>query len=662
MNRKTRTFMCDFETTVYDNQESTEVWASALVELYTENVIILHSIEETYEYFKSLDCNITMYYHNLKFDGAFWLSYLLVDLGFKQALVHNSDKELDVSWRYEKDMENHEVKFVVSDRGQWYQITFKENDHYFIIKDSLKLLPFSVKKIGKDFGTKHKKLDMEYKGYRYAGCDITEEEKKYIANDVLVVKEALENMFNDGHNRLTIGACCLSEFKEMHKYGDLNYMKYEDVYPDLESIPLSEEYGSTNVDAYIRKSYKGGWCYLVKGKENKIKRNGLTADVNSLYPSMMHSESGNKYPIGKPKFWSGNYIPDLALKEHTYYFVRIKTRFYLKDGFLPFIQIKGNPLYIGTEALESSDVYDVKTGEYYTHYMNPFTHKMSDTRVELTLTQTDYELLKEHYELVDFEILDGCFFYTACGLFDEYINKYKEMKLNSTGAKRAEAKLFLNNLYGKMASSSDSSFKIAYIKDNGVLAFIPITERKKKTGYIAIGSAITSYARNFTIRAAQENFHGVNKRGFIYADTDSIHCDLKPEELNGVKIHDKNFCCWKLESTWDVGYFTRQKTYIEHVIEEDLKPIEKPYYNIKCAGMSQKCKDLFDLSMSNTLKKEDKIKYNKEEQDFLFNKETGEPIKRTITDFKNGLKIPGKLLPKRIKGGIILKDTYYEMR
>ena len=662
MNRTTRTFMCDFETTVYDGQKDTEVWASAIVELYTEDVLILHSIKETFDYIKTLDCNVTMYYHNLKFDGAFWLSYLLVELGFKQALVHNSNNELDVSWKHEKEMENHEVKFVVSDRGQWYQIIFKENDHYFMIKDSLKLLPFSVKEIGKSFGTKHKKLEMEYKGYRYAGCKITEEEKKYIANDVLVVKEALESMFDDGHKRLTIGSCCLSEFKKLHKYGVLNYMKYEDVYPDLESIPLSEEYGSTNVDAYIRKSYKGGWCYLVKGKENKIKRNGVTADVNSLYPSMMHSESGNKYPIGNPKFWRGNYIPDMALKDHIYYFVRIKTRFYLKDGYLPFIQIKGNPLYIGTEALESSDVYDVKTGEYYTHYMNPFTHKMTDTRVELTLTQTDYELLKEHYELVDFEILDGCFFFTACGLFDEYIDKYKEMKLKSTGAKRTEAKLFLNNLYGKMASSSDSSFKIAYIKDDGVLSFIPITEHKKKTGYIPIGSAITSYARNFTIRAAQENFHGVNKRGFIYADTDSIHCDLHPEELKGIKVHDKNFCCWKLESSWDVGYFTRQKTYIEHVIAEDLKTIEKPYYNIKCAGMPQKCKDLFDLSMSNTLKKEDKINYNKEEQEFLFNKETGEPIKRTIADFKNGLKIPGKLLPKRIKGGILLTDTYYEMR
>lgn len=46
---------------------------------------------------------------------------------------------------------------------------------------------------------------MEYTGYRYAGCEITEEEQKYIANDVLVVKEALEIMFQQGHDKLTIG-------------------------------------------------------------------------------------------------------------------------------------------------------------------------------------------------------------------------------------------------------------------------------------------------------------------------------------------------------------------------------------------------------------------------------------------------------------------------
>ena len=41
----------------------------------------------------------------------------------------------------------------------------------------------------------------------------SESEKKYIENDVLVLKEALEMMFNEKHDKLTIGSCCLSEFK-----------------------------------------------------------------------------------------------------------------------------------------------------------------------------------------------------------------------------------------------------------------------------------------------------------------------------------------------------------------------------------------------------------------------------------------------------------------
>ena len=75
---------------------------------------------------------------------------------------------------------------------------------------------------------------------------------------------------------------------------------------------------------------------------------------------------------------------------------------------------------------------------------------------------TDYQLLKDHYDLVDFEILDGCWFYALTGIFDEYIEKYKHQKLVSKGALRELAKLFLNNLYGKMASSKDSSFKLDF--------------------------------------------------------------------------------------------------------------------------------------------------------------------------------------------------------
>lgn len=641
--------MSDFETTVYKGQVNTEVWASASVELFTEDVHIFHGIEDQFNYFVSLNDNIVVYYHNLKFDGGFWLSFLLVDLGFKQAYESIGNEENQVQWLKERDMPNNSFKYSISDKGMWYTIIIRTHGHFIEIRDSLKLLPFSVKKIGESFGTKHKKLDMEYTGFRYAGCTITDDEKKYIANDVLVVKEALEIMFNQGHTELTIGSCCLQEYKRIIGKDD-----YETFFPDVYQIELDPtRHKEVNAGEWIRHSYKGGWCYLVKGKENKKYYNGTTADVNSLYPSMMSSESGNRYPVGNPCFWYGNFIPDKALQDNTYYFVRVKTRFYLKDGMLPFIQIKGSFLYKGTEALDSSDVYDFKTGKYYSTYIDT-NGKEHDTRVELTLTMTDYELLKEHYELVDFEILDGCWFYTQIGIFDEYIQKYKKIKMENKGALRESAKLFLNNLYGKMASSKDSSFKIAYIKDDKSIGFLPVKENNKKAGYIPVGSAITSYARNFTIRAAQKNYYGVNEKGFIYADTDSIHCDLPPEQITGITVHDKDFCCWKLESCWDVGIFTRQKTYIEHITHENCISVEKPFYNIKCAGMPQKCKNLFEISM-NGYEPKDSDNYTDEEVQFLSKK-------RELEDFKVGLKVPGKLMPKRIRGGVLLVDTNYEMR
>lgn len=643
--------MGDFETTVYKGQVNTEVWASACVELFTEDVKIFHSIGEQFDYFKSLKQNIIVYYHNLKFDGAFWLSYLMVDLGFKQAFEHlDAENPFKVRWLQEKEMLNNTFKYSVSDRGQWYTIIIKVGGHFIEIRDSLKLLPFSVKRIGESFGTRHKKLDMEYTGFRYAGCEITDEEKQYIANDVLVVKEALEIMFNEGHTDLTIGSCCLKEYKRSVGKDD-----YEMFFPNLYEMPIDKsKHGYDNVGEYIRKSYRGGWCYLVKGKEGKIYKNGCTFDVNSLYPSMMSSESGNYYPVGTPHMWTGNIIPDVALLPNRYYFIRIKTRFYIKKDKLPFIQIKSSHLYKGTECLETTDVYNKETGLYSPFYIG-FDGNIKDTRVELVLTMTDFQLLKEHYELVDFEILDGCWFYAEIGLFDSYMEKYKTMKMNNKGALRELAKLFLNNLYGKMASSTDSSFKVAYIKDDKSLGFMACMENGKKPGYIPVGSAITSYARNFTIRAAQKNYHGKDNPGFIYADTDSIHCDIPWNTVSGVNIHDKNFCCWKPESCWDVAIFTRQKTYIEHVVQEDLQDIDKPYYNIKCAGMPKKCKNLFELSMQGFTPDENDTDYTDEEKEFLSHK-------RKLEDFTIGLSVPGKLRPKRIMGGILLVETPYKMR
>ena len=260
--RKRKYYVGDFETTVYKGQTNTEVWASALVEFGSEDVKIFHSIDDTFTYLKTLG-NAVIYYHNLKFDGAFWMDYLIRELEFKQAYL-NIDEFIDLMLKEGKSqspeslrehlMPNKSFNYVISDMGQWYSMKIKINGKIIEFRDSLKLLPFSVRKIGDSFKTKHKKLDMEYEGIRYAGCEITDEEKHYIANDVLVVKEALEIMFQEGHDKLTIGACCLAEYKRI-----IGEDRYSILFPNLYEFELDANlYDATNADEYIRKSYKGG--------------------------------------------------------------------------------------------------------------------------------------------------------------------------------------------------------------------------------------------------------------------------------------------------------------------------------------------------------------------------------------------------------------------
>lgn len=335
------------------------------------------------------------------------------------------------------------------------------------------------------------------------------------------------------------------------------------------------------------------------------------------------------------------------------FFVRFKCRFHVKPGYLPTVQIKRDFLYKGNEWLTTSDILDKETGEY-TPYVD-WGEGPEVYRPTLCMTGVDYKLFRDHYEVEDLEILDGAIFSAVSGIFDGYIDKYKAIKINSTGAIREIAKLFSNNLYGKMASNTDSSFKVAYLKEDGSIGFECHEEWDKTPGYIAIGSYITAYARNYTIRHAQMNYHGPDQPGFCYADTDSIHCDLSPDDLIGIEVHPTEYGKWKLEATWDRAIFVRQKTYIEHVIAENLHPIEKPYHNIKCAGMPDRCKKLLDISLDGYRPFIGDI-YTKDQIDFI-------KKKRDYLDFGPQMDaIPGKLIPTRIKGGVLLKETPYKMR
>ena len=69
--------------------------------------------------------------------------------------------------------------------------------------------------------------------------------------------------------------------------------------------------------------------------------------------------------------------------------------------------------------------------------------------------------------------------------------------------------------------------------------------------------------------------------------------------------------------------------------------------------MPNHCKDLFLASIGEKQINEEEL--SQSELDFVH-------TKRTIQDFTIGLKIPGKLLPKTINGGVLLQETTYEMR
>lgn len=103
------------------------------------------------------------------------------------------------------------------------------------------------------------------------------------------------------------------------------------------------------------------------------------------------------------------------------------------------------------------------------------------------------------------------------------------------------------------------------------LFIILFGEEEEKNGiYLPVGSFITAYARNKTIRTSQAiKDYSIKKYGknkYVYSDTDSIHCLLDIEEVKQFcEIDDVKLGAWKHENTFTRARFIRQKCYIEEI-------------------------------------------------------------------------------------------------
>lgn len=303
-------------------------------------------------------------------------------------------------------------------------------------------------------------------------------------------------------------------------------------------------------------------------------------------------------PYGLPQYFSGQYQEDEGFP---LYIQGLICNFEIKPGKLPTIQLKHTSRFSATEYLTSSEGDDVY----------------------LCLTNIDLKLFFEHYDVYDIEWMGGYKFRSYEHLFTDYIEKWSQVKIEAakTGnmGMRQIAKLMLNSLYGKFGTNPISGVKWPYYdQEQERIRYMTGEAEHRKSLYVPVAAFITSYARETTIRAAQSCGNQ-----FIYADTDSIHVTKYCNPP--IEIHPTKLGAWKKEFVFSRGKYLHSKCYIE--LGHDPEKDEEDKLKITVAGMPPGCYSQVNFDT-----------------------------------FKYGQEFSGKLVTKRVSGGIVLLPTTYKIK
>ena len=159
-------YTADFETNVDEND--CRVWAWAICEIGNpDNFIYGNDIHTFIEWCSNKKQNNVLYFHNLKFDASYILSYLL-----NNGYEHITNK---------KEKRDKTFSTLISDMGQFYSLEIyftvgNKKVNKVTIYDSYKILAFSVEKIAENFNLPIRKLELDYTTIRVKGHILTEHE------------------------------------------------------------------------------------------------------------------------------------------------------------------------------------------------------------------------------------------------------------------------------------------------------------------------------------------------------------------------------------------------------------------------------------------------------------------------------------------------------
>lgn len=504
-NKLNKIFFSDIETITIDNKHEI-----TCISIITDNdqEHTFKSMEDYINFIMNYNY-VIVYFHNFgRFDSTFLLNYLIFLDDKKSKIIGEID--------------------IIERNNIIYEIGFRKNKIFF--RDSLLLIPITLKKIGETFCEKNKKIEFDYKEINKIQLLSPESVEEQCLQDCRVLKEGfinfsniISNKFNIKlHTQLTLPALSFNIFK-LHYY-------------DIINKPISKN--SYDEDSFIRKSYKGG----ISDVYIPYLKNGYCYDVNSLYPTVMMNE---KYPIGDGKFIKGI---DIDLEN----FIGFIKCHVICDKKIDFLTYRHPEKGLMTPIGEWIDTY---------------THKEVIKAIEL-----GYKI----------KFLKGFKYDKEDYIFNEFVKNFYDMRKNSKSKDVDNiAKLILNSLYGRFGMKIEVE-KTKFLKGKEINElkkthkiinsnylgndFYILTSLKRtsnnKEKYSAtidtetavhIASFITAYSRIFMYE-----FKNLKENKCYYTDTDSIFVENKLED----KYIGNKIGKFKLEYEIKEAYFVSPKVYI----------------------------------------------------------------------------------------------------
>lgn len=514
-------FAGDFETLT---ASPTRVWCWQVRDVATS---VVHSQGTDIQGFVDNAPAKLIYFHNLSFDAAFLIDYLLTVANYQWTVLDQSPEGKSKGLH---KLNPGQVTGLIGDMGQHYSVSYYGPNGVVEMHDSLKKVQGTLRDLGVAYGADVLKGTTPLYETLPVGYEPTQEEWDYLSNDTMILAHVLQKLYEEGYTSMTIAGDCFRDWSTMFhkKFGDADLDKNRmDTFRRL--FPLLDR----KTDTDVRKGYRGGWTYTNPKMQGRvITGGGVVYDVNSMYPGVMVQED---FPVGRP-------LPikpgGVSRETHPLEIRGAMVSYTLKEGHLPCIPMS-------TESFGGSG-WSSEADE-----------------VELWATGREWELIKEQYDIDIEEELGGWAFRAMSGaeMFGEYIEHYMTIKANTKGPKRLLAKLSLNNIWGRFGLQPLRGQRVPTVV-NGEVQMLATPKTFDDPVYTPVATFTTAYARERIVRAAQANYDR-----FCYADTDSLHLTGFDAPV-GLEVHDSKLGAWAHEGSWSEAIYCRAKAYCERMLEE----------------------------------------------------------------------------------------------